>query len=206
MQRAEIRLPEPKPAIVVAASDVTGGAVVLIVETIDGESLVSARSMKEKESAEFQLDGRSYALLITGLENNLVGDDFIHFEVRARAPAPTTDEAMHEVNSGQGRDAPPGGGTADDAIEVLVRRVAAQQGVRFIRNGAAHSAAEAADHMRLKWRNAGERVRTVDEFIDLCGSRSSLSGEAYRVRLPDGREIESGTFLRELQRDIDRGR
>ncbi|MBE0557375.1 MAG: DUF5329 family protein, partial [Proteobacteria bacterium] len=50
--------------------------------------------------------------------------------------------------------------------------------------------------LRLKYKAAGDRVRTADDFIRLCGSRSSLSGEKYRIRFADGTITESELFFR----------
>lgn len=73
-------------------------------------------------------------------------------------------------------------------------------GAKFVRNGAEYSGAEAADHLRRKWRAAGERVTTAREFIDALASRSSSSGEAYRV-LDGETSIESGPwFLARLEK------
>ena len=55
------------------------------------------------------------------------------------------------------------------------------------RNGKEYSANKAADHLRLKWEKAGRHVKTAEDFIELCGSRSSISGKLYKMRFPDGR-------------------
>ena len=39
-------------------------------------------------------------------------------------------------------------------------------------------------------------MKTADDFIRLCGSRSSLSGEKYRIRFADGTTIDSEVFFR----------
>jgi hypothetical protein len=69
--------------------------------------------------------------------------------------------------------------------------------VVFLRNGSEYDARQAAEHLRLKLKRAGSRVRTAEEFIRLCASRSSISGEAYRLRFPDGRTIDAGQFFHE---------
>lgn len=74
-------------------------------------------------------------------------------------------------------------------IETLIQAVAALQGAVFIRNGSEHTPAEAADHLRLKWRNAGKRVKTAPEFIQFCAMGSSMSGQPYQIRLKDGRTV-----------------
>ncbi len=87
-------------------------------------------------------------------------------------------------------------------IEALIARVAQSRDVVFIRNGSEHTAAEAAAHLRRKLAAAHGRVRTPEQFIDALGTRSSITGIAYRVRLADGRELESATWLRQLLREL----
>ena len=90
-------------------------------------------------------------------------------------------------------------------IDALIDRVAHARGVIFIRNDTEHTAAEAAVHLRRKRDAAGDRIRTPEQFIDKLGSRSSITGRAYRVRLPDGREMDSATWLSGLLREIRAG-
>jgi hypothetical protein len=87
-------------------------------------------------------------------------------------------------------------------IDALIARVAQAHGVVFIRNGTAHTAGEAAAHLQRKLRAAHGRIGTVEQFIDALGTRSSMTGRAYRVRLADGREIDSAVWLRQLLREI----
>jgi len=80
-------------------------------------------------------------------------------------------------------------------IEALIQAVAALQGAVFIRNGTEHTPAEAAEHLRLKWRNAGKRVKTAPEFIQHCASGSSMSGRPYEIRFKDGHTVLSRDWL-----------
>jgi len=80
-------------------------------------------------------------------------------------------------------------------IEALIQAVAALQGAVFIRNGTEHTPAEAAEHLRLKWRNAGKRVKTAPDFIQHCATGSSMSGKPYEIRLKDGRTVLSRDWL-----------
>jgi hypothetical protein len=73
-------------------------------------------------------------------------------------------------------------------IEALIVRVEHAQGVVFIRNGSEHSAVEAGAHLRRKLAAAHGRITTAEQFIDNIGTRSSMTGIAYRVRVADGRE------------------
>jgi uncharacterized protein DUF5329 len=92
-------------------------------------------------------------------------------------------------------------------IEHLTAAVEQLQDAKFIRNGTAYDAGKAAAHLRLKLREAGDRVSTAEDFILLCGSRSSVSGKPYEIVFGDGRRITSEAFLRaklkELQSSYD---
>lgn len=80
-------------------------------------------------------------------------------------------------------------------IEALIQAVADLKGAVFIRNGTEHTPKEAADHLRLKWKNVGRRVKTAPEFIQHCASGSTLSGKAYEIRLADGRTVLARDWL-----------
>ena len=88
-------------------------------------------------------------------------------------------------------------------IELLLARIEAMQDVVFIRNGKDYSSHKAADHLRLKWKKAGGRVKTAEDFIELCGSRSSISGKPYKIRFPDGRIENSEVIFKELLKEIE---
>ena len=98
-------------------------------------------------------------------------------DARAAAPAPA-----------------PGPG---QEIQYLIASVEDLQGAHFIRNGTSYEAANAASHLRLKLQRAGSRVRTAEDFIRLCASVSSVSGEPYGIRFADGRTVTSESFFRE---------
>jgi hypothetical protein len=88
-------------------------------------------------------------------------------------------------------------------IEALIESVARLPGATFVRNGKEHGAGEAASHLRLKWKNAGARVRTAEDFIRYCATGSSLSGRPYRIRFADGREVDSADYFTAELRRID---
>ncbi|MHB8910387.1 MAG: DUF5329 family protein [Syntrophales bacterium] len=81
-------------------------------------------------------------------------------------------------------------------IDALIHAVETLEGAKFIRNGQEYGARAAADHLRLKLRTAGDRVKTADDFIRLCASQSSLSGKKYRIRFADGTTEDAETFFR----------
>jgi hypothetical protein len=84
-----------------------------------------------------------------------------------------------------------------DKIRYLIGSLEALQGVTFLRNRGEYDAKKAADHLRHKLKMAGNRVKTVEDFIRLCGSKSSVSGEAYRMRFPEGTTLDAEVFFRE---------
>jgi hypothetical protein len=86
-------------------------------------------------------------------------------------------------------------------IERLLDAVAKRTDIRFVRNGRDYSGSQAAEFLRgkLGWRL--DKVATVQDFIEQVGTRSTTSGDVYRVRLADGRVMTSADFLRqELKR------
>ena len=87
-------------------------------------------------------------------------------------------------------------------IQKLIQSVENLKGATFIRNGEEHDAGDAADHLRLKLGMAGGRIKNADDFIRLCASRSSVSGEPYLIRLPDGATIEAEKFFREKLKEF----
>jgi hypothetical protein len=87
-------------------------------------------------------------------------------------------------------------------IEALINHVRGMTDAAFIRNGREHDAAEAAEHLRRKWRVAGDHCRTAETFIQNCASRSSLTGISYKIRLPNGMVVPTGRYLRDRLADI----
>jgi hypothetical protein len=82
-------------------------------------------------------------------------------------------------------------------IEFLISSVENLKGAIFIRNGSEYDGKRAAEHLRLKLKNAGDRVQTVDDFIRLCASQSYITGKPYMIRLADGKTIKSEKYFRE---------
>lgn len=81
-------------------------------------------------------------------------------------------------------------------IDRLIRYVETRRQMVFVRNGKGHSGAEAAKFLRLKYAKMGEHVTTAAQFIDQIASRSSTTGEPYKVRLADGRTLPAERVLR----------
>jgi hypothetical protein len=96
--------------------------------------------------------------------------------------------------------------TESQRIEALIQAVAGLQDAVFLRNGSEHTPKEAADHLRLKLRNAGGRVNSAPDFIRLCASGSSLSGRPYEIRFGDGHRVLSRDWLWTELKRLEAGR
>lgn len=87
----------------------------------------------------------------------------------------------------------------DREIRQLISFVAGSQ-CTFIRNGDAHPARDAAEHLRMKYGKARSRLGTPEQFIEHVATRSFFTGEEYRVQCPGRPEQASASWLRqELQ-------
>lgn len=73
--------------------------------------------------------------------------------------------------------------------------VVERSGVTFIRNGSEHSAKQARQHLELKLRRAGSRIRTARHFIRYLATKSSWTGRLYYIRLKNGTKIPAGKWL-----------
>lgn len=81
-------------------------------------------------------------------------------------------------------------------IDRLIDAVARRQDARFVRNGKAYSAADAASFLREKLKANAAKVKTAQDFIEQVASRSSTTGQPYLIRFADGRELAAAEFLR----------
>ena len=82
-------------------------------------------------------------------------------------------------------------------IEFLISSVENLKGAVFIRNGSEYDGKAAAEHLRLKLKNAGCRVQTAEDFIRLCASQSYITGKPYLIRLSNGKTIKAEEYFRE---------
>ena len=87
-------------------------------------------------------------------------------------------------------------------IEALIHSVQQLKGAQFYRNGSYYDAAKAAEHLRMKWGKAGSRVKTAQDFIEVVGSKSYLSGEEYHIKLSDGRKVAIKAFFTQKLKEI----
>jgi hypothetical protein len=86
----------------------------------------------------------------------------------------------------------------------LLAYVKQLDGAVFLRNGGEHAPAAAEAHLRMKWEKQSARITTAENFIELCATKSSLSGERYRIRLKDGTVRDSAELLHERLAELRR--
>jgi len=76
---------------------------------------------------------------------------------------------------------------------------------KFIRNGKAHTPDEAIEHILKKYDHFEDKIKTTEDFIDFCASKSILSKKPYKIGCPDQELVESKHwFLEELKRFRDK--
>ncbi len=88
-------------------------------------------------------------------------------------------------------------------VERLLAAMARAEGVGFERNGRRVSGTDAARFLRAKWDRHGSGVATAESFIDQIATRSSTTGQAYRVCTADGACTEAAPWLRQRLREVD---
>jgi hypothetical protein len=98
-------------------------------------------------------------------------------------------------------------GALDDTerkkIDFLISSVENLNGVKFVRNGSEYTGKQAAAHLRMKLNRAGSRVRSADDFIRLCASKSYISGQPYLIRLSEAKELPAEEFFRNKLKEYD---
>jgi hypothetical protein len=80
-------------------------------------------------------------------------------------------------------------------IEALLTTIGTQTNLKFIRNGSEYESATAVKFLRGKWDRQRSSVGNAREFIDKVARQSSTTGQPYRIRFPDGHEIDCAVFL-----------
>ena len=85
--------------------------------------------------------------------------------------------------------------TPDEEIRYLLDVIGHSE-CTFNRNGKNHTADEARDHLAMKYRRAGSRIKTAEAFIKYLASESSWTGKPYTIDC-DGRPVPSRDWLTE---------
>ena len=92
----------------------------------------------------------------------------------------------------------------EEKITMLIESIRdTPEGTHFIRNGKAYDVADAVSHLNLKYSKAKSKATTAEEFIKHIASGSSVSGEAYLIRYPDGTAVTAAVFFTERLRGLE---
>lgn len=180
-QRSTTVVPGSDGKLSVTVDDVTAGQTMVSVLDAASQPIMGPVSMSEGKSATFTFAEHEYAIAMEKLDNALIGEDYVTLVISDSAAE--GDAAAESL-------------TEQEKIERLIIAVEALEGATFVRNGTEHTPAEAAEHLRLKLGNAGNRITTAEQFIDHLASKSSISGDEYTIRMADGKVINAGDFLR----------
>ncbi|HET9668556.1 MAG TPA: DUF5329 domain-containing protein [Casimicrobiaceae bacterium] len=88
---------------------------------------------------------------------------------------------------------------SNEEIDHLLQYVAASH-CTFVRNGSEYAADQARDHLVDKYRFAGSRIATAEQFIEYLATKSSLSGQPYHVHCGKQDELSAAWLAAELRR------
>jgi len=84
--------------------------------------------------------------------------------------------------------------TEEQKITELINYIEKSEAM-FVRNGSEYSGVKAAEHLRMKRKKAGDRIKTAKDFIDYIASKSSSSGEPYYMKFKNGQKIQVRDIL-----------
>ncbi|MDR0274022.1 MAG: DUF5329 domain-containing protein [Burkholderiaceae bacterium] len=91
----------------------------------------------------------------------------------------------------------------EEKIVALIESVrSTPEGTQFVRNGTAYDVADAVSHLSMKYSKAKSRVKTAEDFIRYVASGSSISGQPYLIRYPDGTAVTAAAFFTERLRKL----
>jgi Family of unknown function (DUF5329) len=65
----------------------------------------------------------------------------------------------------------------------------------FIRNSGEYTAQQASEHMQKKYEHFRDEIETPEQFIELCATRSLLSGKPYLVINKHGETLKTSEWL-----------
>ena len=85
--------------------------------------------------------------------------------------------------------------TEKKKIEMLIQMVQENIATQFYRNGTWYSGKTAAEHLQLKLGKAGSSIKTAHDFIEKLATSSSMTGEAYKIKLPNGTILLSKVYF-----------
>ncbi len=82
----------------------------------------------------------------------------------------------------------------DTTVQHLLDHVT-HSDLTFIRNSDRYTAKEASEHMESKYEHFRDKIKTPEEFIELCATLSLLSGKPYLVIKEKGETVRTSEWL-----------
>jgi hypothetical protein len=70
-----------------------------------------------------------------------------------------------------------------------------ESGCAFIRNDKKYSSTNAAEHIKKKYNHFKDEIDTPEKFIELCATKSLVSGKHYFVRCGGNEKTPSADWL-----------
>ena len=184
-QRSTSVVPGTGGSLSLTIDDITRNHVIVSLTGKDGDFVHGRTSLTPREFTVFTLEDEPYVLTLKELNKALVGEDFGTFVVSAGSTNLESEDAR---------------------IERLIAPVGSLSDATFIRNGTDHNPREAAEHLRRKWQASADSITTAEGFVNRIATKSSWSGQPYRIRLADGTVVVAGDFLHERLRELERER
>ena len=87
-----------------------------------------------------------------------------------------------------------GSGTAEAEIDHLLNYIGAS-GCVFERNGEEYGSGEARAHIQKKYDYFEDKIDSAEKFIELCATKSIITGVPYRIRCQGKPPVESRQWL-----------
>ncbi len=84
--------------------------------------------------------------------------------------------------------------SVDTTVQYLLDYVATS-GLTFIRNSDQYTAREASRHMQKKYAHFEDKIDSPEKFIELCATKSLLSGKPYMVVNKQGEAVRTSEWL-----------
>lgn len=91
-------------------------------------------------------------------------------------------------------------GSLNATVERLLKTVE-KSDAAFIRNGDEHTGKEASEHMRRKYEHFKKSIKTPEDFIEKCATKSELSDKPYQIKTAEGKVLPAKEWMLELLRE-----
>ena len=175
-QRTEHTVAGIEGDLAVFIDDITAGQVVVTLKDTEENIVFGPVSMQEKVAQDFRFKDFPLQIVLTKLDNALIGEDFATFRIQAQ----------------------PQGLTESEKIEGLIESLKKlPEGTQFIRNGKKNSVQEAVELLLKKRKATKGKITQANEFLEKVASKSSVSGKPYSIQYPDGQTENAEVYLRQ---------